>query len=92
MSGSGKRATAVKICVEIAEAAERLEELIDLALRDDEVVICREGDPVAVIAAIPKTGQDTMDDFLALAAEGRPTISDQTSNHDEFYDENELPK
>ncbi|SEI15208.1 hypothetical protein SAMN05216228_102914 [Rhizobium tibeticum] len=45
------------ICVEIAEAAERLEELIDLALRDDEVVSCREGNPVAVIVAIAKTGQ-----------------------------------
>jgi len=33
-----------------------------------------------------------MDSFLALAAEGRPTIGDQTSNHDEFYDENGLPK
>jgi antitoxin (DNA-binding transcriptional repressor) of toxin-antitoxin stability system len=92
MNGFGKRATAVKISVEIAEAAERLEELIDLALRDDEVVICRDGDPVAVIVAIPKTGQGTMDDLLALAAEGRPAIRDQTTNHDDFYDENGLPK
>jgi antitoxin (DNA-binding transcriptional repressor) of toxin-antitoxin stability system len=92
MSGSGKGATAVKICVELAEAAERLEELIDLALLDHEVVICREGDPVAVIVAVAKTGQGTMDDFLTLAAEGRPTISGLTSNHDEFYDENGLPK
>lgn len=82
----------MKICVEIAEAAERLEELIDLAMRDDEVVICRAGDPVAVIVAIPETGQGTMDDFLALTAEGRPTISERTSIHDEFYDEYGLPK
>lgn len=82
----------MKICVELAEAAERLEELIDLALLDHEVVICREGDPVAVIVAVAKTGQGTMDDFLTLAAEGRPTISGLTSNHDEFYDENGLPK
>lgn len=50
------------------------------------------GNPVAVIVAIPKAGQVTINDFLALAAAGRPTISDQTSNHDEFCDENGLPK
>ena len=82
----------MKICVEIAEAAERLDELIDLALRDDEVVICRDGNPVAVIVAISRAGHGTIDDFLALAAAGRPTVGDQTSNHDEFYDETGLPK
>lgn len=82
----------MKVCVEIAEAAERLEKLMDLALRNDEVVICREGEPVAVIVGLPKTGQGTMADVLALAAEGRPTIIAQTSNHDEFYDENGLTK
>lgn len=44
----------MKICVEVAEAAERLEELIDLALRGDEVVACRVGNPVAVIMAVRK--------------------------------------
>ncbi len=82
----------MKICVEIAEAAERLDELIDLARRDDGVVVCRDGNPVAVIVAFPETGHGTIDDFLALAAAGRPTLGDQTSNHDEFYDENGLPK
>jgi antitoxin (DNA-binding transcriptional repressor) of toxin-antitoxin stability system len=82
----------VKICVEIAEAADRLEDLIDLARRDDEVVICRDGNPVTVIVAIPRTGHGTIDDFLALVAAGRPAIIDQISNHDEFYDENGLPK
>lgn len=82
----------MKICVEIAEAADRLDELIDLSRRDDEVVICRDGNPVAVIVAIPRTGHGTIDDFLALAAAGRPTLGDQTANHDEFYDENGLPK
>ena len=82
----------MKFCVEIAEAAERLDALIDLALRDDEVVIFRDGNAVAVIVAIPRAGQGTIDDFLALAAAGRPTVGGQTSNHDEFYDETGLPK
>lgn len=82
----------MKIIADISEAAERFEELMDLVLRNDEVVICRAGQPIAILTAIPKTGQGTMADFLALAAEGRPKISDQTSNHDEFYDENGLPK
>ncbi|PSH55266.1 type II toxin-antitoxin system Phd/YefM family antitoxin [Phyllobacterium sophorae] len=82
----------MKICVEIAEAAERLEELIDLALRDDEVTICRDGHPVAAMTAIPIADHGTIDDVFALMAQGRPTTSGQTSNHDEFYDENGLPQ
>jgi prevent-host-death family protein len=81
----------MKICVEVAEAAERLEELIDLALRGDEVVVCRAGNPVAVVMAVRKAGQGTIDDFLALAAEGRPTSNDLTSNHDDLCDENGRP-
>jgi len=81
----------MKICVEVAEAAERLEELIDLALRGDEIVVCRVGNPVAVIMAVRKADRGTIDDFLALAAEGRPRSNDLTSNHDPLYDENGLP-
>lgn len=80
------------ILAEIEEAAERFEELIGFALRRDEVYVCRAGQPVAALTAIPKLDQGAMDDFLALAAEGRPTIGDQTSNHDDLYDENGLPK
>jgi antitoxin (DNA-binding transcriptional repressor) of toxin-antitoxin stability system len=86
------KGTAVKVFVDIAEAAERLEELIDLVLREDEVVICRAGEPVADIVPLARKGHGTMDDVWALAAKGRPANTDQTSNHDEFYDENGLPK
>ncbi|WP_320188442.1 type II toxin-antitoxin system Phd/YefM family antitoxin (plasmid) [Agrobacterium rosae] len=82
----------MKIFVDIAEAAERLDELIDLVLRNDEVVIYRAGAPIAAILAIEQKGQGTWDDVWALAAKGRPANTDQTSNHDEFYDENGLPK
>jgi hypothetical protein len=49
------------------------------------------GNPVAVIMAVRKADEGTIDDFLALAAEGRPTSNDLTSNHDDLYDENGLP-
>lgn len=82
----------MKIFADTPEAAERFEELLDLARRNDEVVVCRAGRPIAVLTAIPEPCQGTMDDFKALAAAGRPPISDQTSNHGDFYDEKGLPK
>ena len=83
----------MKIFADIPEAAERFEELVDLARRNDEVVICRAGRPIAVLTAIPKPGQGTMDEFLRLAAEGRANVpSDATSSHDDFYDEHGLRK
>lgn len=44
----------MRIFVDVDEAAKRLEELIELALRGDEVLICRAGKPVAELTAIPK--------------------------------------
>jgi antitoxin (DNA-binding transcriptional repressor) of toxin-antitoxin stability system len=82
----------VKVFLEIAEAAERLDELLDLVLRGDDVVICRAGNPVAEFLAIPKSDQRAADDVWALMAKGRPTNTEQTSDHDEIYDENGLPK
>ncbi|KIP99597.1 hypothetical protein RU07_18420 [Agrobacterium tumefaciens] len=74
----------MKVFVEIAEAAERLEDLIELALLGDEIVICRDGTPTASLAPIDEK-EKAMDRFMALAAEG------VTSNHDDFYDEHGLP-
>jgi prevent-host-death family protein len=82
----------VKVFLDIAEAAERLDELLDLVVRGDDVVICRAGNPKAKLLAVPKSDQRAADDVWALMAEGRPSNTDQTSNHDEFYDENGLPK
>lgn len=82
----------MKIFADTLEAAERFEELVDLARRNDEIVICRAGQPIAVLTALPKQGQSAVDDFLALAAAGRPANGDQTSNHDDLYDEHGLPK
>ena len=82
----------MKILVEIAEASERLEELIELALRQDEILICREGRPIAALTPTA-AGKGKMDEFLRLAVEGRANVpSDATSNHDDLYDEHGLPK
>lgn len=82
----------MKVFVEIAEPAGRLKKLIDLVLREDEVVISRAGQPVAAIVPVVRKGQGTIDGVWALAARGRPASNAQTSNHDELYDENGLPK
>ncbi|NKN38998.1 prevent-host-death family protein [Agrobacterium sp. a22-2] len=82
----------MKIFAEPVEAAERLEELISLAQRDDEVIICREGVPIAVLTAVREDSDLSSDRLLGLMAEGRPAADRQTSNHDEFYDENGPPK
>jgi antitoxin (DNA-binding transcriptional repressor) of toxin-antitoxin stability system len=44
----------MKVFVEIEEAAERLEDLIELALLGDEIVICRDGTPAATFIPIEK--------------------------------------
>jgi antitoxin (DNA-binding transcriptional repressor) of toxin-antitoxin stability system len=82
----------MKIFVEVSEASERLEELIDLARRGDTVLICRQAKPVAELSTIPKP-PGTWDDIRGLAAEGRGNVpSGTTSNHDDFYDDHGLPK
>jgi len=82
----------MRVFVDVDEADERFEELIELALRGDAVLICRSGKPVAELSAIPKPA-DTLDDVWALAAEGRANVpAGASSNHDEFYDEHGLPK
>ncbi|MGN7295489.1 type II toxin-antitoxin system Phd/YefM family antitoxin [Rhizobium sp. SAFR-030] len=82
----------MRILVNVDEAAKRFEELIELALRGDDVLICRAGKPVAELTAIAKP-KGTMDDVWSLAEEGRVNVPPgTTSNHDEFYDEHGLPR
>ncbi|API57415.1 MULTISPECIES: prevent-host-death family protein [Rhizobium] len=82
----------MKIFAEPAEVAERLEELISLAERSDEVIICREGVPTAVSTAAREDFDRGSNRLWALMAGGRPADDRITSNHDELYDENGLPK
>lgn len=82
----------MRILVDVTETAERLEELIELAFRGDEIVVCRDERPVAMLKPI---AQKTVpfEKFLALAEEGRKEVAPgTTSDHSEFYDEHGLPK
>lgn len=74
----------MKTLVEVTEAAERLEELIELA--------CRNERPVARLTSVTQNA-DAVQDFLASAAEGRKNVpAGTTSDHSDFYDEHGLPK
>lgn len=81
----------MRVFIEIEGAAERLEDLIELALLGDEIVICRDGTPTASLTSINEK-EKAMDRFMALAEEGRKNVPvGATSNHDDFYDEHGLP-
>lgn len=54
----------MKIFIDVEEAAERLEELIDLACRQDEVYVCRAGWPVAQLSSF-SGGDDSPSDEIA---------------------------
>jgi hypothetical protein len=56
------------------------------------VFICREGLPFAVFTAVREDSDRGSDRLLELMAEGRFAAGGQTSKHDDFYDENGLPK
>ena len=82
----------MRIVVDVIEAAKRLEELIDLSLRGDEIVIYRDERPVAMLTPIAQK-IDPFEEFLALAEEGRKNVPPgMTSDHSDFYDEHGLPK
>jgi antitoxin (DNA-binding transcriptional repressor) of toxin-antitoxin stability system len=82
----------VKILVDSTEAAERLKALIDLAFCGDEIVICRDKIPVAMLTPIAQKIAP-YENFLSLAEEGRKSAPPgTTSDHSDFYDEHGLPK
>ncbi|GEO87321.1 MULTISPECIES: type II toxin-antitoxin system Phd/YefM family antitoxin [Alphaproteobacteria] len=82
----------MRILIDVTEAAERLEELIELSLCGDEILICRAGEPVAMLT--PMAQKTTpYEDFVSLAEEGRKNLPPgTTSDHSDFYDEHGLPK
>lgn len=75
MNGSGSLvAMPMKIFIDFEEAAERLEELIDLAFRQDEVYVCRGGWPVALLTSFSGTKDDFRSDEIAeILADTGPT-------------------
>ena len=82
----------MRILVDVTEAAERLEELVELALRGDEIVICRDERPIAMLTPIAQKIA-SYEDLVSLAEEGRKNVPPGTSSdHSDFYDECGLPK
>ncbi|MGL3609002.1 type II toxin-antitoxin system Phd/YefM family antitoxin [Rhizobium sp. G187] len=82
----------MRVLVDVTEAAERLEELIELSFRGDEIIICRNEIPVAMLTPIAQR-ITSHEDFLSLAEEGRKNVQPGTSSdHSDFYDEHGLPK
>ncbi|MBW9054617.1 type II toxin-antitoxin system Phd/YefM family antitoxin [Rhizobium mesosinicum] len=49
----------MRVVIDADEAAERLEELLDLIVPEDEVIICRDGIAVAILTAITKGEKQT---------------------------------
>jgi antitoxin (DNA-binding transcriptional repressor) of toxin-antitoxin stability system len=91
VKGSGEE-TPIRVLVEVTEAAERFEELIELVLSGDTIVICRDERPIATLMPMPKTA-NTEPSFLELTAEGRKSVPPgTTSDHSDWYDEHGLPK
>lgn len=74
----------MRILVDVTEAAERLEALIELSLRGDEIVICRAGKPVAMLTPMAHKVA-SYEDFVSLAEEGRKNLPPGTSSdHSDF--------
>jgi len=91
----------MRLFVDVEEAAERLEEFIELARRGDEVLLCRGDRPIAVLSApvvgdarsTPATGEAGIDTVWDLAKEGRrEALHGATSEHGDFYDETGAPR
>jgi antitoxin (DNA-binding transcriptional repressor) of toxin-antitoxin stability system len=89
------------LLVDVEEAAERLEELIELARRGEAVLLCRGDRPIAVLSApvvgdarsTPATGEAGIDAVWDLAKEGRREAPPAaTSEHGDFYDESGSPR
>ncbi len=85
------RRKAVRILVDVTEAAERLEELIELALRGDEIVICRDerASRCSTDRSKPILSRSSLLWQRRVAKMYRLA---QTSDHSDFYDEHGLPK
>ncbi len=82
----------MRILVDVAEAAKRLEELIELSLHGDEIVICRDDRPVAMLMPIARE-INSFEESLASEEEGHNNVPPGTiSFHSEFRDEHGLPK
>ncbi|MEY9323537.1 hypothetical protein [Sinorhizobium fredii] len=64
----------MKIFIDVEEATERLDELIDLAFRQDVIYVCRAGWPVARLTSLSAKKDDFRSDEIAeIVADPGPT-------------------
>lgn len=91
----------MRLLVDVEGAAERLEELIELTRRGDEVLLCRGDRPIAVLSApvagdarsTIAAGRAGIDTVWDLAIEGRREAPPgATFEHGDFYDESGSPR
>lgn len=83
----------MKIFVDVREAAERLEELVDLVFRADEVFVCRGERPVAQLAiflredGLPPNGtaEEAAADIAGAAHSGKRTQVGRFRSIDEVW-------
>jgi len=89
----------MRVLVDVGEAGDQLEALIERARRGEEVHLCRDGRPVAVLSAssgaderpVAASGEAGIDLVWDLAREGRGAASGATSEHGSQYDEAGAP-
>lgn len=85
--------------VDVGEAGDQLEGLIERVWRGDEIVLCRDGCPVALLTVpsvaderpVVATNEAGIDAAWDLAREGRGAASGATSEHGGQYDEAGVP-
>ena len=82
----------------ITEAGAKLSELVRRAEAGEEVVLTRDGQPVARIAPVARNLKKTPEEIDAIIRDIQAEVAarglgwpNQTSNHDFLYDENGLP-
>jgi len=89
----------MRVLVDVAEAGDQLEALIERARRGEEIVLYRGGRPVARLTApsdaderlVAASGEAGIDAAWDLAREGRGAASGATSEHGGQYDEAGAP-
>ncbi|MGO4869418.1 MAG: type II toxin-antitoxin system Phd/YefM family antitoxin [Roseiarcus sp.] len=72
----------VPLTVEMTDASERLDELVARAEAGEEIVICRDGAPVAKLVALdaerrPAAIEETIEEARAFRARAKPVTAEE---------------
>lgn len=79
----------MKIFIDVEEAADRLEELVELSIRGDDVLVCRDKRPVAQLSAFSQEdglpANEAAADIAAAAHSGKRTEAGGFCSIDEVW-------